>query len=417
MSLTPVFLSASTQTKSGLFKDTRDTNSRRQRHKDGRLLKGGIGLTTGLGWSDSEDEGAPSALTRRISSLNLTKQPSSASLNGGRARSKSYGNLRTSASMSSVSRPSTRASSTRASTFSSGSGPLSRSYSSRALNMDLDEVDEIGEFGEINTTQSQGKTTIPPSSWLGTNRASTTHSTSNLIVKTSGTSFKGGDRTPNRITRSISETSMRSSVSEAAVRADDYTLTPSSTSSSLSIPFPATPRDGDPLDTPTPSRSNLGLSRLDLDKGLPSLPNPKTGSIRRPSGPNSIKKSSLKKPSASYSSHPLPFDRHNSSTQSLTSMHTASTRSLKQLQLPRQQLTMSVNGQLPVPVPGVGSRPTTSPTTLSSPPTPTSPGYSASDPAKPKSRVGTGMAYRNSPSSSSRMRMPSTKMPVVDLKF
>lgn len=39
-------------TKSGVFKDERDTIRRRVRHRDGRLLRGGIGLTTGLGWSD-----------------------------------------------------------------------------------------------------------------------------------------------------------------------------------------------------------------------------------------------------------------------------------------------------------------------------------------------------------------------------
>lgn len=33
-------------------KDARDTPQRRVRHRDGRLLQGGIGLTTGLGWSD-----------------------------------------------------------------------------------------------------------------------------------------------------------------------------------------------------------------------------------------------------------------------------------------------------------------------------------------------------------------------------
>ncbi|KAF8513254.1 hypothetical protein BU17DRAFT_68869 [Hysterangium stoloniferum] len=50
-------------------RDARDTEKRRQRHKDGRLLRGGIGLTTGLGWSDSEDEDAPSELTDRLSRL------------------------------------------------------------------------------------------------------------------------------------------------------------------------------------------------------------------------------------------------------------------------------------------------------------------------------------------------------------
>ncbi|KAF7789739.1 hypothetical protein EIP86_000685 [Pleurotus ostreatoroseus] len=39
-------------TKSGLFKDPRDTQRRRIRHRDGQLLKAGMGLTTGLGWSD-----------------------------------------------------------------------------------------------------------------------------------------------------------------------------------------------------------------------------------------------------------------------------------------------------------------------------------------------------------------------------
>jgi len=39
-------------TATGLSKDTRDTPMRRTRHRDGRLLKGGVGLTTGLGWSD-----------------------------------------------------------------------------------------------------------------------------------------------------------------------------------------------------------------------------------------------------------------------------------------------------------------------------------------------------------------------------
>ena len=43
---------ASVTTKSGLIKDERDTVTRRVRHRDGKLLRGGIGLTTGLGWSD-----------------------------------------------------------------------------------------------------------------------------------------------------------------------------------------------------------------------------------------------------------------------------------------------------------------------------------------------------------------------------
>ncbi|KAI0088328.1 hypothetical protein BDY19DRAFT_192195 [Irpex rosettiformis] len=71
---------ASLMTKSGVYKDERDTVHRRVRHRDGALLRGGIGLTTGLGWSDSEDEGAQSALTRRISSLVISRRTSASSL-------------------------------------------------------------------------------------------------------------------------------------------------------------------------------------------------------------------------------------------------------------------------------------------------------------------------------------------------
>lgn len=47
-----VSLKSTTSTCSKHPKDARDTPQRRVRHRDGRLLKGGIGLTTGLGWSD-----------------------------------------------------------------------------------------------------------------------------------------------------------------------------------------------------------------------------------------------------------------------------------------------------------------------------------------------------------------------------
>ncbi|KAH8094473.1 hypothetical protein BXZ70DRAFT_359927 [Cristinia sonorae] len=63
-----------TTTKSGLQKDPRDTVRRRQRHRDGALLRAGMGLTTGLGWSDSEDEDAPSALTRRLINTTLDRK-------------------------------------------------------------------------------------------------------------------------------------------------------------------------------------------------------------------------------------------------------------------------------------------------------------------------------------------------------
>ena len=39
-------------TKSGIHRDPRDTARRRVRHRDQTLLRAGMGLTTGLGWSD-----------------------------------------------------------------------------------------------------------------------------------------------------------------------------------------------------------------------------------------------------------------------------------------------------------------------------------------------------------------------------
>ncbi|TFY55237.1 hypothetical protein EVJ58_g8373 [Rhodofomes roseus] len=79
----------SVMTKSGLFKDERDTVHRRVRHRDGKLLRGGIGLTTGLGWSDSEDEGAPSPLTRQLSSNTLGRKSLPATLRSSTSTSSS----------------------------------------------------------------------------------------------------------------------------------------------------------------------------------------------------------------------------------------------------------------------------------------------------------------------------------------
>ena len=48
-----------------------NNEQRKRRHRDGKMLREGVGLTTGLGWSDSEDEDAPSPLTRRLSTLTM----------------------------------------------------------------------------------------------------------------------------------------------------------------------------------------------------------------------------------------------------------------------------------------------------------------------------------------------------------
>jgi hypothetical protein len=61
-------------TKSGLYQDKRDTAGLRVRYRNGKLLRGGIGLTTGLGWSGSEDRNAPSPLSSPLSAVGLRKK-------------------------------------------------------------------------------------------------------------------------------------------------------------------------------------------------------------------------------------------------------------------------------------------------------------------------------------------------------
>ncbi|KAJ7816609.1 hypothetical protein B0H13DRAFT_430505 [Mycena leptocephala] len=153
-----------------LPRDTRDTPKRRVRHRDGKTLRGGIGLTTGLGWSDSEDEDAPSALTRRISSLNLNQSASKLGL----SRSSSL-SLSARASTFSAARTSTFSSpaTTRSSTFSSSastshfpSSARTSTFSSastsrgRRAQSEHDDTD-IDEFGAWQPR----KKSAPPTSW------------------------------------------------------------------------------------------------------------------------------------------------------------------------------------------------------------------------------------------------------------
>ncbi|KAG6901171.1 hypothetical protein C0995_016084 [Termitomyces sp. Mi166 len=143
-----VSLASSTTSKSSRpLKDARDTVKRRVRHRDGRLLRGGIGLTTGLGWSDSEDEGAPSALTRRISSLNLSVRSSASSL----ALSCSTTPSRSSSSSTSdlhASLPARKSS-------SASSRPFARSYSSTTTSLRMSDLTpDVDEFGKISSQRS-----------------------------------------------------------------------------------------------------------------------------------------------------------------------------------------------------------------------------------------------------------------------
>lgn len=272
-------------TKSSILKDNRDTPRRRVRHRDGRLLRGGIGLTTGLGWSDSEDEDAPSELTRRISSLNLSARRPSSTL--------SEKNLRTvRSSTTSLSWRSTMSAETvaRSSSTSSYYPPPS-------------------SFG-VSLPRSRGSSTStspcnpPPVSLRGFDKA-----------------FRGGLMKEEEL----------------------YSPTKSTTSS---------------------SPSSIKSTFIDRDKSLPSLPNPKTGSIRRPAKTVTVTPLPLK----GEGSIPLKVEGEamRRRTQSLF------TGAPKTLHLPRAVVGRD---RPAVPVPRV---------------------MGGSLNSKPKPRTGTGMVYRSS---------------------
>ncbi|KAG7451478.1 uncharacterized protein BT62DRAFT_927190 [Guyanagaster necrorhizus] len=263
--------------KSSILKDNRDTPRRRVRHRDGRLLRGGIGLTTGLGWSDSEDEDAPSELTRKISSLNLSSCRPSSTL--------SEKNLRTV-------RSSTTSLSWR-STMSSGTVARSSSTSSYYPPPSSFGVSLPRSRGSSSSTSSCNP---PPVSLRGFERA-----------------FRGG------------------------LMKEDELYSPAKSTTSSSPP-------------------SMKSTFIDRDKSLPSLPNPKTGSIRRPAKTVTVT--------------PLPVKGEGEGARKRT--QSLFTGAPKTLHLPRAVVGRD---RPAVPVPRV---------------------MGGSLNSKPKPRTGTGMVYRSS---------------------
>ncbi|KAF8062544.1 hypothetical protein FPV67DRAFT_1673016 [Lyophyllum atratum] len=282
-------LTMNTTTAKGPLKDARDTMERRARHKDGRLLKGGIGLTTGLGWSDSEDEDAPSALTRRLSALTLSRRSSLASAMS----------LSRSTSRISLSRKDSTMSHATSST--SRTHPLSRSYSSGQLAgafADEEEVDEwgarrtrggqsedmhlshsLGRTGTRTPTRwssnslpssggSKGRVGGPPTSWTpgkGGKKRSGSGSTRTSVASTGSSAGGGrGDMIP----EGEEEEGLGLSVHHLSYNGSTTNLTPSpSTASTLSIPLPITP-----LDCEVEEAAGVKGAQLKREKSLPPLP-------------------------------------------------------------------------------------------------------------------------------------------------
>ncbi|KAI0668170.1 hypothetical protein C8Q78DRAFT_1081563 [Trametes maxima] len=235
---------ASVMTKSGLFKDERDTVKRRVRHRDGRLLAGGIGLTTGLGWSDSEDEDAPSPLIRQISTRSLKK------------RAASQTSLRSVVSNSA----------------------LSRSYGGH---MPESRMDEFGVLPKVP------RSSLPPTSWQKPRTPAPTvgrdwrTSTSSSVSSASSASYSNSQSrmsvvshrsapTSSSSRRGLETTPLSMNMLGHIREGDEVGFNTPSTSSTASLPMPTTPDD-------IPIRSRTGSlgtkkvpARLDL-VGAPEL--------------------------------------------------------------------------------------------------------------------------------------------------
>ncbi|KAJ6591677.1 hypothetical protein DFH09DRAFT_181513 [Mycena vulgaris] len=386
-----------------LPRDTRDTPKRRVRHRDGKTLRGGIGLTTGLGWSDSEDEDAPSALTRRISSLNLHRSSSQLSL----SRSSSF------------------------STYARSSAPSRSTSHVRRTQSEYDELD-IDEFG-VWPARKASTSGAPPTSWARRSEPSA------------------------RLSRAQSQSSLGPRITRTpSMRTDDsaHTTTSAGTAASaMSLPLMR-------------SRSRvLRVMMADKEKPLPRTPslmrNPSTASHFGPSGirpraATGVSVTHLPKPRAPFSpvspsmqSTPHPGPPSASAEDAPPLPTTPATKlQMRPLRLqPRQPVLGGDRAPVPVPVVlnvgGLSASSTTSSlasstsssSTLSAstsatsvsllspsasfsmpvrapspygraspspgfapgtPTTPTTPMYEHGGIARPRPRTGTGMVYRTS---------------------
>ncbi|KAF5384208.1 hypothetical protein D9615_003100 [Tricholomella constricta] len=384
--------STATNTTKGPLKDARDTHIRRTRHRDGRLLRGGIGLTTGLGWSDSEDEDAPSALTRRLSALNLSRRSSTASL----PRSVSQVSLNSN---------------------------LARSYSSRTQ-PEADDDGDVDEWGARRGTRARTPTrwsshSLPSS--VGGNKKDKARSTATGGPPTAWSKGRRSARTSNA--------SSRSSAGSSAVTIPEASLTPSpSTASSASSSLLLTPVDLDPEMTisnkpgtlkrekslpplppalrRSPGSSNLGgLSQLQLSRS--TGPGQSFGFDTRPRTASASSVTAVRAtvtpmkstPAPTMMSTPRPLRLAQAPLLGAPPMPPPSSPLPSPLVLPRQ-------GDRPaVPVPSVPSYAYSPSTRSPLPSRPTTPGE------KPKPRTGTGMVYRSAGSTPSRMRVPSSVRP------
>ncbi|KAF8635620.1 hypothetical protein AX15_000259 [Amanita polypyramis BW_CC] len=410
-SMYSVVSTMSAMTKSGVMKDERDTPMRRHRHRDGKLLRGGIGLTTGLGWSDSEDEDAPSPLTRRLSSLNLSRRSSASSVR------------------------------------STPVHPLSRTFSGSGLfeeyeNRDSDTIVRQRSNTLSITSRYSQKHSHPPTSWQ-----TRPHTNSRLSSSSSGSKDSLQLSIPERPEQGLE---IQPSTSESDNPHQDNPNTPSS-ASSLSIPMPSTPGD-ESLRKPTtvignknkslPPLPSLSVRQLPSKSSIASgrsLPRPRTISSTSSvsSAPHSPLMAPPPLPAQNGTATPRPLKlpeayRRQSRSQPQTPTYRGGgvdrpavpvpgvsylNSDLRPLTTSTSNPVLSTSTSVLRPVSRLPSRSPISPSTGSSLPSlqSTSTLPSDVDKPKPRPRIGSGMVYRTSSHSGldattmaggSKLRMP-----------
>ncbi|KAL5498050.1 hypothetical protein ACEPAH_2981 [Sanghuangporus vaninii] len=276
----------SVMTKTGLFKDERNTERRRRRHRDGKLLREGLGLTTGLGWSDSEDEDAPSPFTNRVTSMTLSRNASMTSVRSGSSKKSQFFSRSTPSSeapsraVSSLSgRPSILSS--RTSRSPSEPHPLSKSYSSVNLAQRRTGPQEKQAF--LKSTGEERRSMSPTSSSTTSLPFPPTprddmHDSSNENLPSM---ISGRDRTISRTSSGGARTptagSLKPKQSVSSLRARSVTSSKSAPPSRLPSTGASTPR---PLRLPALQQQKS----LNAEDGLklqlqPGQPTPGSGSI------------------------------------------------------------------------------------------------------------------------------------------
>ena len=288
--------------------------------------------------------------------------------------------------------------------------PLSRSYSYGTL--DIPEgSDDDDDFAVTNTFSGYAarprKPAVPPTAWTKTR------------VPTSGSGgsigSRSGARSSARSSGSGSTFSLEVTIPDddrqpstprtngrRNVDSDDMQLTPSSTASSMSMPK-----------TPTePASPLLGFKprTLNREKSLPSLPNPRTGSIRygggRPEKAQPLPTAVPVTPEAAVKSQMV--SSHSSPAIGLPRPLQLASRTPGSPFPPKSHSSRSLSG--PPSTPQSHTRMSQTGRSRISDPIPPTPPL-----PKPRPRTGTGMVYRSSSSNIQSLNLPSaaaSRMPV-----